>query len=51
MKLGTANLKKEGSLWVLKYCNYGSFLIGTQLFQNINDALRFCRERDLKVKA
>lgn len=47
--LGTANVTNRNGLWIVTYTNIGSFLKGEQMFGGINPALRFCRERKLKV--
>jgi hypothetical protein len=53
LTLGTAQIiqSAKGSI-SLRYMNHGSFLIGEQTFgKDINSALRFCRERGLRVIA
>jgi hypothetical protein len=49
LTLGTAKITRRGNLFILNWMNQGSFLIGEQMFGNINPALRFCRERGLLV--
>ncbi len=49
LTLGTAHLIRTGTTFELRYMNVGSFLIGEQTFGNVNSALRFCRERGLRV--
>jgi hypothetical protein len=49
LTLGTAKITNRNGLWTVEYMNSGSFLVGTQMFGNINPALRFCRERGLRV--
>jgi hypothetical protein len=50
LQLGTAKIAQTANgLIVLTYMNHGSFLVGEQTFGNINPALRFCRERGLRV--
>lgn len=51
LKLGTAKISNRNGLWVVNYMNHGSFLVGEQMYGNIKAALRFCRERDLRVLA
>lgn len=50
LTLGTAKITKlqDGS-FRLSYMNHSSFLVGEQVYGNINPALRFCRERSLRV--
>ena len=48
-KLGTAKITNRDGLWIVNWTNLGSFLVGEQMFGNINGALRFCRERALPV--
>lgn len=53
LTLGTAHISPRDNLLVLRFMNTGSFLVGEQLFSNSrlgwNAALRFCRERNLRV--
>lgn len=49
LKLGTAKISQRDGLWIVNWMNIGSFLVGEQMFGNINGALRFCRERGLPV--
>jgi len=49
LTLGTAKITRRDGLFILNWMNQGSFLIGEQMFGNINPALRFCRERGLRV--
>jgi len=51
LTLGTAKITRRDGLFILNWMNQGSFLIGEQMFGNINPALRFCRERGLRVIA
>lgn len=47
--LGTAHLTPGTGGYQLRYINIGSFLEFRQHFADINAALRFCRERGLRV--
>lgn len=49
LTLGTAKITRRGNFFILSWMNQGSFIVGEQMFGNINPALRFCRERGLKV--
>jgi hypothetical protein len=50
LTLGTARITETANgAFILNWMNHGSFLVGEQIFGNINPALRFCRERDLRV--
>lgn len=54
MTLGTAKIiRNEAGQIVLSYMGHGSFLVGQQTFgdhgKGWNAALRFCRERGLRV--
>jgi hypothetical protein len=49
LTLGTAKIFNRDGLWIVNWMNLGSFLVGEQMFGNINYALRFCRERGLPV--
>jgi hypothetical protein len=50
MTLGTANITKSAiGIFVVDFVRHGSFCQGEQFFGNINQALRFCRERGLRV--
>lgn len=50
LTLGTAKLSQAASGAVtVNFMTHGSFLVGEQFFGNINPALRFCRERNLRV--
>lgn len=55
MTNGTAQITQTDDMITLNYMTQGSFLVGTQVFGNSrqgwNAALRFCRERGLRVKA
>jgi hypothetical protein len=54
LTLGTAKITRTAAGQItLTYMNHGSFLLGEQLFgdhgKGWNAALRFCRERGLRV--
>lgn len=49
LRLGAAKITRREGLYIVSWMNLGSFLIGEQMFGNINGALRFCRERGLPV--
>ena len=49
MTLNTAKIENRDGLWIVNWMNSGSFLIGEQMFGNVNAALRFCRLRALPV--
>jgi len=49
LKLGTAKITRREGLFIVNWMGTGSFLVGEQMFGNINGALRFCRERGLPV--
>lgn len=49
MPLATAHITEANDLFIVRYQNAGSFLVGEQMFGNINAALRFCRIRGLSV--
>jgi len=51
LTLGTAKITRRDGLFILNWMNQSSFLVGEQMFGNINPALRFCRERGLRVIA
>jgi hypothetical protein len=52
LTLGTATLTQTSDgLFVARWMDHGSFLVGQQMFGNINSALRFIRERGLPVVA
>lgn len=49
LTLGTAAVTKSQMGFTVRWMNVGSFLVGEQTFGNINHALRFVRERGLRV--
>lgn len=49
LTLGTAQIYRTKSGFALRYMNHASFLVGEQRFSDANSALRFCRQRDLRV--
>ena len=53
LTLGTAKIANRDGMIVVNWMNAGSFIVGEQLFENhragANAALRFCRERGLRV--
>lgn len=49
MTLGQAKIENRNGLWIVNFMNIGSFVVGEQMFGNINAALRFCRLRALRV--
>jgi len=50
--LGTANITKSAiGIFVVDFVRQGSFCKGEQFFGNINQALRFCRERGLLINS
>lgn len=53
LTLGTAKITETDGLVILEFMRHGSFTIGRQTFGNSRQgyqaALRFCRERDLRV--
>ena len=53
LTLGTAQITEANGLVTLLYMGHGSFLVGEQTYGNSrqgwNAALRFCRERGLRV--
>lgn len=49
LTLGTAKITRRDDYFVLNWMNQGSFIVGEQMFGNINPALTFCRERGLIV--
>lgn len=46
---GTAHLTPAPGGYLLRYLNIGNWRECEQHFANINQALRFCRERGLRV--
>ena len=55
MTLGTAQITSRPGQVTVRYMNSGSFLVGEQTFgdsrEGWNAALRFCRERGLRVQS
>jgi hypothetical protein len=49
LTLGTAAVTKTQTGFEVRWMNIGSFLVGEQTFGNLNHALRFVRERGLRV--
>jgi len=45
----TAEISRQDGLWFVKWFRDGSFTANHQMFGNINGALRFCRERGMRV--
>ena len=49
LTLGTARITIQPNHWLVEYMNSGSFLVGERTYSTLNDAEKFCRERELKV--
>ncbi len=49
LTLGTAQIINTAPGITVRYMNRGSFLVGEQTFGNRDAAIRFCRERGLRV--
>lgn len=49
LTLGTAKVLTTADGFLVQFMNTGSFLIGEQIYGHAGAALRFCRERNLRV--
>jgi hypothetical protein len=49
LKIGTAKIITQANFTLVEYVNRTSFLRGEQMFLTQNEAVRFCRDRGLRV--
>lgn len=49
LKIGTAKITTQATFTLVEYVNRTSFLCGEQVFLTQTEALRFCRDRGLRV--